>query len=83
MKAGAILEGIYSLSNIFVWMCFYFLNIKGQANEFLGSETEFRYHVLLEEEHLCCVQDVATSVLVNFLKIYKSDRINILMPQKY
>ena len=49
----------------------------------LGSETEFRYHVLLEEEHLCFVQDVACSVLVNFLKIYKSDRINILMPQKY
>ena len=28
----------------------------------MNGETEFRYHVLLEEEHLYCVQDVACSV---------------------
>ena len=46
-------------------------------------KTEFRYHVLLEEEYLCCVQDVACNVMLNFLKIYKSDGIDIPMPPKY
>ena len=39
--------------------------------------------MLLEEECLRCVQDVACNVLPNFLKIYKSDGIDIPMPQKY
>ena len=46
-------------------------------------KTEFGYHVLLEEEYLCCVQDAVCKVLPNFLKIYKSDGIDIPMPQKY
>ena len=44
---------------------------------------QFGYHVLLEEEYLCCVQDVACNVLPNFLKIYKNDGIDIPIPQKY
>ena len=46
-------------------------------------KTEFGYHMLFKEEYLCCVQDVVCNVLPNFLKIYKSDGIDIPMPQKY
>ena len=65
-KAGAILQGIHSLSDIFVWMCFYFLNIKCQADEFLGSETNPLSRASRRSTFVSCVQDVACSVLVNF-----------------
>ena len=45
--------------------------------------TEFRYHMLLEEEYFYCVQGVACNVFAKFSKIYKKEGIDIPMPQKY